>query len=110
VYVTDAAEARRVVDRLRTFQAANPSAFKSGTPYLSEKVLEGVSLGSEPLAARGGASFGQVRSQAIYDALRTTMGRGEGAERFAEAAAEQLRRMGVNPSAPHLNLPAGPTP
>jgi hypothetical protein len=110
IYVTDAAEARKVVARLRTYQSANPRAFKASTPYGTEKVMEGVSLGSEPLAAMGGASFGQVRSQAIYDALQATVQRGGGPQEFARAVADRLRRSGVDPDAPHLNLPGGTSP
>lgn len=106
IYVTDASEATRVVDRLRRIQSAAPDMFRRTTPAMTERVIEGVSLGSEPLAA-GGASFGQLRSRAVYEALESTMRRGGGPEEFARAVAERLRALHIDPLAPHLNLPGG---
>ena len=74
---------------------------------MTERVLEGVSLGSEPLASAGGVSFGQLRSRAVYEALESTMRRGGGPEEFARAVAERLRALHIDPQAPHLNLPGG---
>ena len=107
IYVTDASEASRVVDRLRRIQSATPDLFRRTTPAMTERVLEGVSLGSEPLASAGGVSFGQLRSRAVYEALESTMRRGGGPEEFARAVAERLRALHIDPQAPHLNLPGG---
>ncbi|HEX5535139.1 MAG TPA: DUF4157 domain-containing protein [Actinomycetales bacterium] len=107
IYVTDASEASRVVDRLRRIQSATPDMFRHTTPAMTEQVLEGVSLGSEPLAAAGGISFGDLRSRAVYQALESTMRSGGGPEDFARAVAERLRALHVDPQAPHLNLPGG---
>jgi hypothetical protein len=104
IYLSDQASAQGVLRQLRTYQAANPALFQRGAPAMTEQVLEGVSLGSQPLRA-GGQSFGRVRSNAIYDALRESVSRGETREQFMERAFEALRQRGVNPDAPHLNLP-----
>jgi hypothetical protein len=104
IYLTDQAAAQGVVRRLRSLQAASPAAFQRGAPAMTEQVLEGVSLGSEPLRA-GGQSFGRVRSNAINAALRESVERGETREQFMERAFEALRQRGVSPEAPHLNLP-----
>ena len=107
IYVTDTSEASRVVDRLRRIQSATPDMFRRTTPAMTERVLEGVSLGSEPLASAGGVSFGQLRSRAVYEALESTMRSGGGPEEFARAVAERLRALHIDPQAPHLNLPGG---
>jgi hypothetical protein len=44
IYVADAAEASRVVDRLRRIQGAARDMFRHSTPAMTEQVLEGVSL------------------------------------------------------------------
>jgi len=41
----------------------------------------------------------------IYDALRTSMENGYGLEEFMSEVLEGLLRAGIDPEAPHLNLP-----
>ena len=71
---------------------------------MSQRVLGGVSVASVPVGA-GGASFGDVRSKAIYEALGLSVALGETREQFIQRALEALWKRGVNPEAPHLNLP-----
>jgi hypothetical protein len=110
IYAEDTAAVQRVLQRIRTYSAANPTNFRATTPYMTNRVMEGVSLGSEPLGAARGASFGQVRSRAIYDALRQSVRNNETQQQFVQRIMDAFRRSGVNPDAPHLNLPAGAGP
>ncbi len=109
IYGNDAAAVDRAMVRIRAYHAANPRAFQQTTPFITNRVLEGVSVGSEPVAA-GGASFGTVRARAIYQALRNSMARGDGPDGFLREVLAELRWSGVNPAAPHLNLPPGGHP
>jgi hypothetical protein len=109
IYANDAASVERAMVRIRAYHAANPRVFQETTPYITNRVLEGVSLGAEPVGA-GGASFGQVRSRVIYDALRHSVEHGNNSEQFMREVFEGLRRAGVDPVAPHLNLPPAGQP
>jgi hypothetical protein len=106
IYAKDAAAAERVMGRIRGYHATNPQWFKAGTPRMTEQVLEGVSLGSEPLGSGGRISFGQLRSEVIQRALARSVARGDTKEQFMQEVLEALRRAGVDPDRPHLNLPS----
>ncbi len=107
IYAENAAAVERVMQRIRSYHKANPDDFLTSTPPMTNRVLEGVSVGSEPLASGGAVSFGQVRSRAIYDALRQSVQRSETQEQFVQRVLGALRKAGVDPDAPHLNLPGG---
>lgn len=108
IYAENAAAVERVMARIRSYHKASPDDFLTSTPPMTNRVLEGVSVGSEPLASGGAVSFGQVRSRAIYDALRQSVNRSETQEQFVERVLGALRKAGVDPDAPHLNLPGAP--
>lgn len=110
IYTENAAAATRVVERMRTYQLANPSRFQRTTPFMTERVMEGISLGSEPIGSGGAVSFGVARSRAIIRAVETSVARGESQEQFMQRVLDALRAAGVNPNAPHLNLPPAPVP
>jgi hypothetical protein len=77
---------------------------------MTNRVLEGVGVGAEPLNAAGGASFGSLRSTVIYNALRHSADHGHTAEQFVQEVLAGLRRAGIDPARPHLNLPPASTP
>lgn len=108
IYLDDTAAAETVLARLRQYQQSGVRGFRPGGPALTEEVMEGVSVSQEPAAMHRGASFGTVRSRAVYNALRDTTAAGGGREQFIDRVRELLRASGVNPEAPHLNLPAAP--
>lgn len=105
IYLRDADAVEKALARIRTFQGTNAQAFQAGGPALTEEVMPGVSVAEEPAPMHGGASFGQVRSQAVYKALEEAMAAGETREQFGLRVRSILQAAGVNPDAPHLNLP-----
>jgi hypothetical protein len=50
-------------------------------------------------------SFGTIRSRAVYQALDETAAASGNREQFISRVRDLLRAAGVNPEAPHLNLP-----
>jgi hypothetical protein len=110
IYAEDAAAVERVMQRIRAYHGSNPDNFRATTPFMTNRILEGVSVGAEPLGSGGAVSFGQVRARAIYSALRQSTRPGETQEQFLQRVLDALRRAGVNPDAPHLNLPTGAGP
>jgi hypothetical protein len=72
---------------------------------MTSPVAPGVSVGTEPLPMAGGGSFGSVRSRAMYEALVESVNANETRERFFMRVDERLRALGVDPDAPHRNLP-----
>ena len=107
IYMQDQAAAEKVLARIQSYQTQNPAQFMGSSPRMTEPVAPGVSVGSEPLGSRGAVSFGQVRSDAILEALDQSMDLRETREQFQNRVLEALRRRGVDPDAPHLNLPKG---
>ncbi len=105
IYATDAAAVERVMVRIRAYHAAKRWVFQETTPYMTNRVLKGVSLGAEPDASFGGGSFGGIRAFVIYDALRKSVENGYELEKFMSEVLEGLPLAGIDPEAPHLNLP-----
>ena len=75
---------------------------------MTEEVMPGVTVGQEPSSVHRLASFSKVRSRVIIDALEQTTAAGGGREQFVERVRDLLRAAGINPDAPHLNLPTTP--
>jgi hypothetical protein len=103
IYTNGDAFTKRVVDWLAGYQERHPDAFMWSTPSMTEQVLKGVGRGSEPHTY--GVSFGSVRAQIIFDALYGRGGRGGTRDDFGKAVLEGLERAGIDPRAPHRNLP-----
>ncbi|MFI6368588.1 T3SS effector HopA1 family protein [Nocardia sp. NPDC050630] len=101
IYTTDLVGAHRVVDWLREYQTREPHAFLWNTPPMTKQVLEGVGIGAEPVMPN--SSFGSVRAQAIYDALRSTSYEGGDFAMFHERVLARLADLGVDPEHPHFN-------
>jgi hypothetical protein len=110
IYANDTAAVQKAMRRIRAYHAANPEHFQKATPYMTDRILEGVGVGSEPPATAAGLSFGGLRSSVIHDALRRSMTRGDKLEEFMHEVFHGLRRAGIDPAAPHLNLPPAVTP
>ncbi len=104
IYATDEAASGRVLDWLRAYRASNPDHFMRSAPPMTQQVLEGVSVGMEP--AVSGTSFGALRAKLITQALQETAGSQDQAA-FVHRVLELFRREGIDPGAPHLNLPRG---
>jgi hypothetical protein len=105
IYLDDPAAVEGVLARLRNYQHTSPNTMRPGGPPLTEEVMPGVSVASEPSPMHGGASFGEVRSSAVYRALADTVAAGGSREQFIGRVRDLLRASGVNPDMPHLNLP-----
>jgi hypothetical protein len=111
IYCRDQAAVERVLKRIEQFQAANPDDFMVTSPPMTSPVAPGVSVASEPLPMAGGGSFGSVRARAMYEALVESVNANETRGEFYARVRRQLRARGVDPDAPHRNLPsAGGTP
>jgi hypothetical protein len=108
IYLDDPAAVEGVLTRLRGYQQTTPGTFRPGGPALTEEVAEGISVGAEPTMHGPSASFGTVRSDAIYRALSETVAAGGSRDQFISRARDLLRAVGVNPEVPHLNLPTAP--
>jgi hypothetical protein len=104
VYMENQTASSRVLDWMREYQAANPRYFQAATPQMTEPVLTGVSVGAEPVASAGGASFGGLRSDLIAQALTDATGRGLTREQFGALVDQLFRGARVNPDLPHTNL------
>jgi hypothetical protein len=103
IYAEDRAAVERVLQRTQGYHSKNPTHFQTSTPPMTNQVLDGVSLASEPLNSGGMVSFGQLRSEAISASVLTSGTQ----EEFIEQTLRNLRAAGVNPNAPHLNLSGG---
>ena len=53
-------------------------------------------------------SFGEARSDAIYRALTESVAANETREQFLKRVLAGLKEAGIDPNAPHRNLPASP--
>lgn len=107
IAVEDAAAAEGVLARLRSYQQAGRPGFRAGGgPPIAEEAMPGVSVGQEPTAEHLGQSFGRVRARAITQGLEETVAAGGNREQFIARVRDLLRTSGINPDAPHLNLPA----
>ena len=102
IYAEDEAAAGRVVNWLRDQQHLNPGVFRDATPPMTEQVLRGVSEAAEPAVA--GTSFGELRSNAIQQALEETAAGGD-PQAFVQRAMDLLRHRGVDVANPARNLP-----
>ena len=67
-------------------------------------MMTGVARASDPLTAPG-KSVATHRSKLTYAALRRTVRLGQGRDAFKARMRRHLERDGVNPDAPHANLP-----
>jgi Domain of unknown function (DUF4157)/HopA1 effector protein family len=105
VYMENQAASSKVLNWMREYQAANPSYFQAATPQITEPVLSGVSVGAEPVASAGGASFGGLRSDLIARALTDAGQRGLTREQFGALVDQLFRGAKINPDLPHTNLP-----
>ncbi|WP_406318366.1 T3SS effector HopA1 family protein [Streptosporangium sp. NBC_01639] len=103
IYADDDTAIANVVAWLREYQQKDPAAFMQETPPMTQKVMDGISRGAEPLAA--GASFGLVRSKAISDALDMTREVGGDINMFMRNVSKMFLAFGVDFDKPHANLP-----
>ena len=102
IYAESEGAAGNVVAWLREQQHLNPGVFRDSTPPMTEQVLRGVSEAAEP--AVSGTSFGELRSNAIQQALvETAAGGDRGA--FVARARELLAHSGVDLANPARNAP-----
>jgi hypothetical protein len=97
---------RAVLGRLKALTDANPAHFNPATPFMTNRMLGGVGARMHPV----GSDRGRIRSEAIFEALRRTTASGGTSEDFVRFVAEELRRVRVDPAAPHLNLGASGRP
>lgn len=105
LYVENEAEVARALSRIREIQAASPKSFMTATPPMTSPVFRGVAVAEEPFQMGERMSFGQSRSDAIYQALRESVKNGENEEQFIQRVLDKMGTSGINPHAPHLNLP-----
>lgn len=105
IYADNDAAVANVVAWLREYQQKDPAAFMQETPPMTQKVMDGISRGAEPLAA--GTSFGLVRSKAISDALDMTRAVGGDINMFMQNVSEMFLLFDVDFDKPHANLPEG---
>jgi pSer/pThr/pTyr-binding forkhead associated (FHA) protein len=103
LYANDDAAAKKVIDWLAQYRERNPDAFMWSTPAMTEQVMEGVSRGAEPQVR--GESFGTVRAKTIYNALFGKNMEGASRADLLQAALERFAKFGIDPEAPHQNLP-----
>jgi HopA1 effector protein family len=109
IYAENQSAMQNALNRIRSYHAANPTYFKTTTPPLTNRVMEGVSVAAEPLGQRG-RSFGTVRSDAIYDALEQAVSSSETFQQFRQRVFKLFQRRNINPVAPQLNLPTESNP
>jgi hypothetical protein len=105
IYMGDQAASSRVLNWIREYQAANPGRFQAATPQMTEQVLEGVSVGAEPVGMGGTASFGSLRSDLIARALNDAARQGLTREQFGALVDQLFSGARINPALPHTNLP-----
>ena len=108
IYGQDQAAMASVLDWVRNYQSSNPAAFGLATPPMTEQVLPGVGVGSEPLPRHGGESFGGLRTSLIENALRQTMASSGTQIEFERLVDEAFRSAGINAEQPHLNAKSEP--
>jgi hypothetical protein len=63
---------------------------------MTNQVLEGVSVGAEPLGSLGTVSFGSVRSKAVFEALQETLSKGGAREDFVKLVLQRFRAAKIN--------------
>jgi len=107
IYSEDPVTTELVIERLRVYHEAHPSYFESGTPPITQEVLEGVGVGESP--PRRGTSFGEVRAKAIFEALRLSRMVKSGRTVFGNIVRMKLAEHGVDVAQPHKNLEKGGT-
>jgi tetratricopeptide (TPR) repeat protein len=108
IYTQDQASVDEVHQKIRQYQSENPTYFMTSTPPMTEPVLPGVSIGSQPIRSlHRNKSFGEVRSAAIEEALREAVRNNETQEQFKQRVLELFRQHGIDPDNPHLNLTPG---
>lgn len=104
IYTEDAVTADLVIEHLRAYREAHPDFFEATSPPMTDQVLEGVSVGYEPL---GGGSFGMARSKAIREALDLARMVKGGRKVFGNLARMKLNAHQIDPVQPHRNKPGG---
>ena len=104
IYTEDTVTADMVIEHLRAYREAHPDFFEASSPPMTEQVLEGVSVGYEPL---GGGSFGRARSKAIVEALDLARMVKAGRKVFGNMARMKLNAHQIDPVQPHRNKPGG---
>jgi hypothetical protein len=110
IYAENQAAVQNALRRIRNYHAAHLGHFQTTTPPMTNRVVDGVSVGAEPLGVGGQASFGSVRSDIIYNALEQAVSKNLTRQQFRELALRLFQRRGINPEAPHLNLRTGGSP
>lgn len=108
IYTTGPEASERVLRTLREVQQRHPTYFQNTTPALTDRVAPGISRGAEPTAYAGQESFGSIRAKAVAEALEKTTRAGGDRAAFLRNLDETFRRYGIDPDAPHMNLPGGP--
>ncbi|WP_433202564.1 T3SS effector HopA1 family protein [Nocardia sp. CA-107356] len=101
IYVNELPDAYRVADWLKDYQGRNPDAFLWDVPAMTHQVMEGVGIGAS--TPDHSASFGELRSKAIFEAVQSTRAGGGDFAAFREAVLARLREAGVNPDSPYEN-------
>jgi RHS repeat-associated protein len=107
LYTTGPEASARVLSHLDDIRAGNPGYFMDDVPLMTQPHAPGIATGAEPLRSGGAVSFGSVRANAIAKALEDTVRSGGTRADFDRLVRDYLRRAGVDPDAPHANLPAG---
>jgi hypothetical protein len=101
IYSEGSTYTQRAVERLREYQRTHPNHFEDFPVPMTQPVSRGISIGSDPVGSSEEVSFGSVRAQAIYDALREATTR----EDFFHRVEQNFRSRRVDPAQPRGNLP-----
>jgi hypothetical protein len=106
IYSEDFAYTQRALERLLEYQRTHPDHFEDFPMPMTQPVSRGISIGSDPASGSERESFGSVRAEAIYEALREATSR----EDFLHRVEQNFRTRRVDPAQPHRNLPPPPPP
>lgn len=107
IFLADQAATDRVVQWLGDYHERNPGVLLPTTLPMTLPVMDGVSLGAEPMVSE--LSFGTLRANLIYTALKRSMLNGGGdLDTFMSEVYGIFERNGVDPANPHTNNGNGP--
>jgi hypothetical protein len=101
IYSEGVAYTQRAVERLLEYQRTHPNHFEDFPVPMTQPISRGISIGSDPVNSSEEVSFGSVRAEAIYEALREATSR----EDFFRRVEQNFRIRRIDPAQPRRNLP-----
>jgi hypothetical protein len=111
LYTTGPEATEKVLEAISLYRQHHPNHFMRSIPKMTDGRLPGVAVGAEPIAELfdGDVSFGTARAQVIHRSLTEAKQAGLEFDQFRALVRQNFKKVGIDPNAPHLNLPRSNT-